>query len=300
MILSCPSKTFLLGEYVALNGGPTLLAATEPRFKLRIQQGHGENPFHADSPAGRLWNRDPELTRSLSAHFENPLHLGGLGASSAEFLLLHTALQVKSTLAWEAQLEPDLFEILKDYVDLSSNRGTKPSGADLVSQLRGRMTLFDKSRGTVLTRGWGFTDLSFLLFATGVKVPTHEHLANLGSWNDERLLLATEAGCAAWLKGDSHGFVEAVQAARAELRHLKFEVDFTGTLLDEILEDRAVLAAKGCGALGADVLMVLCRPADAEAVRTKVSMRLRYLAGDFDLAEGLQVIPLTLAPEAQA
>ena len=40
--LSVPSKSFFLGEYLALTGGRTLLAATLPRFELPLD-GRGEN-----------------------------------------------------------------------------------------------------------------------------------------------------------------------------------------------------------------------------------------------------------------
>ena len=35
-LLSAPGKTFLVGEYVALAGGPSIVLATEPRFELRV------------------------------------------------------------------------------------------------------------------------------------------------------------------------------------------------------------------------------------------------------------------------
>lgn len=39
--LSAPSKTFLVGEYAVLRGGPALLLNTSPRFRLRpCKLGH--------------------------------------------------------------------------------------------------------------------------------------------------------------------------------------------------------------------------------------------------------------------
>lgn len=43
MIFSVPSKTFLIGEYVALNKGPGVLIQTEPRFQLVFQKKNFEN-----------------------------------------------------------------------------------------------------------------------------------------------------------------------------------------------------------------------------------------------------------------
>ena len=60
--LSAPSKTFLVGEYLALSGGPSLVATTGQRFQLVLQKVNEENPLvnklnkagiHPESPAGR-------------------------------------------------------------------------------------------------------------------------------------------------------------------------------------------------------------------------------------------------------
>lgn len=299
MILSCPTKTFLLGEYLAMKGEPCLTASTGPRFVLSISRGPGASPFHPDSPAGRLWAKSSETTSGWSASFEAPVGVGGMGASSAEFLLLHTALQVRETLAWEAQLEPDLAELLREYAECSAGRGAPPSGADLVAQLKGQVTLFERERGRVESRGWGFSDLSFLLFSTGVKVPTHEHLATLKEWDSTALRLAVDVGVSAWLNRDSQGFLESVMATRGSLRALGFEAETTTSLLADITARPGVLAAKGCGALGADVIALFCRPSDKDSLRDAVSGKLRFLGSESDLAEGLQLVPQALRePEA--
>ena len=36
--ISCPAKTFILGEYAVLDGGPALVLNTAPRFVCRIQK----------------------------------------------------------------------------------------------------------------------------------------------------------------------------------------------------------------------------------------------------------------------
>ena len=291
MILSCPAKTFLLGEYVALDGGPCLLVGTHPRFELKIQNGSGENPFHAGSPAGKLWTKHSSQTKNWSAQFVNPLQVGGLGASSAEFLLLHTALNVQQTLAWEAQLEPDLSEILREYAETNTDSGAQPSGADIAVQLKGGVTLFEKARGKISRKSWGFDKLSFLLFSTGVKIPTHEHLRNLSNWERAPLLLAVEKGIQAFRDQDETSFIESIQQTQKTLKNLGFEADSTSSILKNLAGNPKVKAAKGCGALGADVILVICGREDKEELRQSLAGQLRFLASESDLSEGLQLIP---------
>ena len=84
-----PSKTFVLGEYSVLHGGPAILLASEPYFSLRLEEkNENKNPFHPLSPAGKLWELEP-LLKTKSYLFSDPHHgLGGFGASSAEFIAL--------------------------------------------------------------------------------------------------------------------------------------------------------------------------------------------------------------------
>lgn len=300
MLLSCPSKTFLLGEYLALKGEPCLLAGTEPRFDLRLRRGERTSPFHPDSPAGKLWARHFEETRDWSLEFTNPLKIGGLGASSAEFLLLWTALEMQKTLSWDAQLEPDVFAMLRTYSELCGETGVKPSGADVVAQLRGQVTLFEKNRGNIEMRGWGFDDLGFALFSTGAKVPTHEHLRSLGDWDETVLKSAVDEGIRSWQNREADGFVESVRRTRSALKALGFEAPGTTSLLENILENPRVLAAKGCGALGADVILVVFRRKDRAGVTDTIGAKLKYVASNEQLSEGVAVVPMTPGREVHA
>lgn len=285
MLFECSSKSFLLGEYLALRGGPCLLVATEPRFELHInKKGKGNNIFHPASPAGRLWDLHKELTKNWSASFNSPFG-AGVGASSAEFLLLHSAIQVNRTLSHEAQHEPDLMLILKDFSEMSE---VKASGADLVAQLKGGVTLFERNLGKIRQQPWGFQDLSFLFFSTGVKVPTHEHLASLGSWSDTALSEAVEKGVSGWLYSNPEAFASAVNATRRELQALGFEAPTTTAILAELQRDSRIVAAKGCGALGADTVLLLCKIEHRDELRESIGTRLKFLASELDISRGLE------------
>ena len=52
--LSCPSKTFLIGEYAVLDGGHGVVVSTGPRFKMKfheIEEGE-ESYIKGLSPQG--------------------------------------------------------------------------------------------------------------------------------------------------------------------------------------------------------------------------------------------------------
>src|SRR5690606_36381842 len=121
-----------------------------------------------------------------SLTFENP-DGGGFWASTAEFLLVHAFHQFKETLATEAQLDLDIKAALSDFRGLHADHSCPPSGADLVGQACGHMTVFERKTGRIQVFGWPFPHLSWMLFSTGNKVPSHEHLAGLGDQNVDDL-----------------------------------------------------------------------------------------------------------------
>ena len=289
MILTCPSKTFLLGEYLVLGGGPCLTLATEPRFELHIRQGNGESPFHLQSPAGKLWAKFAAVTKDWTAEFKNPSAQGGLGGSGAEFLLLYSAIKASQSVAAEAQLESDLSDLLQLYGELASQEGVQPSGADLVAQAKGGVTLFEKSQGRLETTSWGFADLGFILISTGQKVPTHEHLKTLGEWDASGLENVTRQALQAYRIKHEQNFVHAVRQIRITLQSLGFEAPTTTKILDEITKAPSIRAAKGCGALGADVICALVDTKDIERVSALLSRKYKIIATHQNLSEGLFV-----------
>ena len=51
--IKIPSKTFIIGEYLALQGTASMIMTTEPCFEFLPVQDGGEL-FHPESPAGML------------------------------------------------------------------------------------------------------------------------------------------------------------------------------------------------------------------------------------------------------
>lgn len=263
MKLSCGAKTFILGEYLVLKGHPALIAATRPRFELVANfQSTSASPFHPESPAGKLFEESRGILGPVALEFRHPTGRGGWGASSAEFLLLHCLVQIKRGLAPESHWAPDLSLLLEDYKKFASQGGVAPSGADVLAQASGLISRVDRGRGHISQTEWPFQEIGFLLASTGMKVPTHEHLRALGEWNESSLLEAVQKGLSAFADRYPEGFIEAVRQTRHELQSRGFEAPSTQKFLRPFEADPRVLAMKGCGALGADVVLFVCATSD--------------------------------------
>lgn len=263
--LSCPSKTFFLGEYLALFGGPALLINTTPRFGLHTIFNNkpeyiicrGINPH---SPAGKFFNDHRDLLRDYGFEFRDP-HIGhgGFGASSSQFLLFYVFVQwLKKSYLIDLKTI-DISELLKSYLHYAwDGTGIAPSGADLVAQLNGKITYFHKEKNILETLDWNFPNLEFLVIRTGNKIATHQHLRTFNeipiSRFEESVLLAKDA----FSQQDETKLITAIQQFADELARLNFIAEPTKAILTKMQADCPIVAAKGCGALGADVILAFC------------------------------------------
>lgn len=301
MRFSFPGKTFLVGEYLALSGGPSIVLCTEPRFELTVSTNEeaqkrasegslndsslAMSPFSAASPAGRLINENASRFQNTRIQFHDPhAGLGGLGASTAQYAGVWAYLNDAS------RIEPEHFDwasLLRDYRRAAwSGEGAPPSGADLVAQLTGGVCWFDGVGARARRLKWEFADLSFTLIRTGVKLATHEHLKAAQRIGDEAAtrsrdgILRESVGEAliAFDTGDSRRLIRSVEAVARGLESAGLCANSTLDILSCLRFDLGgsqggVLAAKGCGAMGADVILCLHAPADgariAEWVKAK-------------------------------
>lgn len=273
LIFSAPGKTFLAGEYLALDGGMTLLAMTEPRFELRVsavaRSGAGlrkagpgsgrRDGIPAGSPADRLIARHEEFFSRLDLAFHDPhAGQGGWGASTAQYLTLFALLSWRSATNDEAGRELDTKLLLDEYKkDAWNGEGRAPSGADLIGQMKGGFCFFEKQTGMISRTAWPFENLDGFLIRTGVKVPTHEHLKTLAELDTAPLAEAMVAVREAWNKADGDGFAEGLKSYNRVLQQKRLVTENTLSLLHDLLWMNGVKAAKGCGALGADVVFAL-------------------------------------------
>lgn len=251
--LSAPGKTFLVGEYLALAGGPSILLSTGPRFQLKASLRSEEDapmPFAPQSPAGRLIAHYPRDFQDYQFKFTDPHSgAGGLGASSAQWALLY-ALKFGVSSRWET--------ILDEYHRCAwGGAGAAPSGADVISQIHGGITWYDGREFRAKALEWSFPSVSFTLLRTGAKLATHEHLRANPSSPVEVLRTTVEDVYRSFVDVDEELLIASVNRYAAVLQESGRTSENTLRLLNKINREPWALAAKGCGAMGADVLLVL-------------------------------------------
>ena len=279
-----PGKTFLVGEYLAVVGGPSLLLATSPRFDAAFEREPGASGFHPESPAGRFWTAR-ELGRAWRGRWRDPYSgRGGLGASTAQFAC-----------AW-ALAEPDA---LRDWPRLLAayrqhawdGRGAPPSGADLQAQIEGGLCVVQD--GAPRRAPWPFPEIKLSLFRTGAKLATHAHLAQAAAaeWPIDRLRAICGEALAAVASADADRFARALQDYGDALARADLCADRTRRLLDDARSalGPALVAAKGCGAMGADVALLAHAPGASRAVAAWAERAgLEALGGSDDADDGLR------------
>ena len=246
-----PAKTFLLGEYVAMGGGPAIVLTTSPCFDVSLSKKPGCYGIHEDSPAGVFWSR--------AAHHEGLLWSdpyqgrGGMGASSAQFLgaYLADAHRQKKMLSSKTMLD--------EYMAVAwSGEGRRPSGYDVLAQASHGCVFIHQEDARYASYAWDFHDLAFILVHTGQKLATHDHLKHVQLPESmasltSLVLLARDA----FQRSDSGQLIDVVNAYQAELSRMHLVAPRTQEQLDRLAQEPHVLAMKGCGAMGADVLLLL-------------------------------------------
>lgn len=259
MTWSIPTKTFLLGEYAALAGYSAIILTSTPCFKLRLSHQTGLHGIHPESPAGKLWARYPRLSH-YGLHWEDPYQgLGGLGASSAQFIGVYRA---------NAYLEGqplDKDALLTVYQDITFDpKGIPPSGYDVLAQSAeqtdntARCVYLNQRTNTYLSYPWPFADIGYILVHTRKKLATHQHLQSLHALKDvEELGQIVDRAQTACDAQESKGFVQAIQDYHQALTKRAWVATHTLTYIQQLQSENDMLALKGCGALGADVILLL-------------------------------------------
>lgn len=296
--LSIPGKTFLAGEYLALVGGPAFILCTEPRFQLMVSQEPTEkSPFHPESPAGRLYSLNRQRLSSVTLKWKDPyLVKGGFGASSAQFGLLSGMLQLGEELWGESERFFDWHEMLSEYRQISAidkngiSSGPIPSGADLVGAVGGGITFFDRNRGHTQTFSWPFQELEFFLFHTQEKLATHEHLKNLKTFETQKFRDATDLILNGLQLVNSENFLEGLKNFRDELWAQGWSTEKSRKAVSAFEKLNSVRVAKGCGAMGSDVILVIGNKNGAREIKSLgQELDLVFIAGTAELSQGLQV-----------
>lgn len=267
-----PAKTFLVGEYVALQGGPSLILTTQPCFELTLldprsvhQETTSASVIHPDSPAGQWWQKCGYSFDQL-AWFDPYQGAGGVGASSAQFVSVYLASQAR-----ENMNDVDSRALLHAYLQCAwQGQGLPPSGHDVMAQQHSGCVYNENMN--IQCFSWCFSDLSFLLVRTGKKLATHHHLQTTSLPSDlQALVPIVHLAKESFLQNDSQMLIDAVNQYHQCLLARQLVAPATLEVLQQIQKIDHVLASKGCGALGADVLCLLIAKHHLDDVRTKLT-----------------------------
>lgn len=285
-ISEIPAKTFLAGEYLALQKKEGLIVLTKPGFKIQFESPV-ENSFrtsfkpfrtshkpleifHPDSPAGLFYKDHSDFFNNYKIQFSDPfkqIKKAGVGASTAQFLSLYRIKNPRFT-------DADLISTYLNYFSES----LRPSGLDLLAQNHQNLVLIEGLR--VHEFQWPFKDISFLIFFTGVKLNTHEHLSNLKNFQTlvlEKAFLKIKEGLN---KVQSSLFVEGLQVYHQELDRQGFLASHTQDLLAQIQDlkelksENNILASKGCGAMGSDTFVLIVPSQERDRCRDLILEKL--------------------------
>lgn len=302
--ISVPSKTFLIGEYAVLSGGPALVLLHEPVFDISIEVLGTKSgiDFHSESPAG-LYCRQKNLGLSQFSFVDPHGGRGGFGASSAQFLAAWLTAQSEAVggslvgvlnslierdpLGRVSMKEETVSRILRDYRSVLSGPA---SGADVLAQLLGYVSLIDQNRRLWESWSWVFEKYTFSIYRTGLKVQTHVHLNQLGAGESYQVLEKhSRAAIAAFYDLRGVAFAESLNQFRDELKRLGLEHSHTTVLVEKFRTADGVLAAKGCGAMGADVVLVMHERESTACQKIAQELGLELVASLNSLSEGLRV-----------
>lgn len=259
---SVPGKTFLVGEYAVLAGGPCLGLGTNPSFSI-VPNANGQS-FHPESPAGLYLHK--KSIENFAHDFINPYGVGGFGASTAEFIFSYYS---------NPHAIKKLPDVFKNYLELFTDRKEqKPSGADLITQLVGGICHIDLSTAvpTFEKLNWDFTDLDFLIYSTGLKVKTHEHLAELDRSLCVELVEPSHTVIEAFKTNDGPIFTKALSVWSNKLEQMGLTAKPVADLKQNLEQRIPGILVKPCGALGADVIVIICPKAQKKHVLEQIQL----------------------------
>ena len=266
MKYSIPAKTFVVGEYAALSGEGAIILTTSPDFSVSITEQNKLQNIHPAAPAAKFWRAQNINNHGLL--FADPYHgIGGLGASSAQFIGAYLAsCQLKKT-------NPDLEELLDAYWRYSwDGNGKRPSGYDIIAQQTAKKLLYIKNRNKeIKPLSWPLHDLSFLLIHTRKKLATHEHLQQNITPRIDNLAKVVQKAKKAFIGANRQLIVSAINDYQQELADNALIAPHTQEILNHLKQQhQEILAAKGCGAMGADVILIVVATCNLQKMEQKL------------------------------
>ena len=291
LTLSAPAKTFLVGEYAVLAGGPALMLSTAPRFQLRVTRGEtAVIGIPTGSPAARWLDARRPLLEDFALEFIDPYEgAGGLGASGAQFLMVHVLTTFLQSAFARTIDGPDLSALWSDYRALAAGGG---SGADVLAQATGGVAEVDLTLTTARARPWPYPELGWTLVRTHRRVATHEHVATLAADTPSLFVRPAQECVEAFGAAPAEVFVSKLKVFTETIAEYGLRAETTANLIERLASEPWCLLAKGCGALGAEVILILHPSTERERERVREHLRrqsLHTIATDRDMTHGLEI-----------
>lgn len=306
--LNFPSKTFLSGEYLALLDGPAILLNTLPRFEnqflLDAEKEYYSNPIEdEENPLHKYWNDNEDFLLDFEYDFLDPYQgAGGFGASSAQWAAFYAFVnQYHQSLGYffdKTRNENDFvknldFKFIEQFLNTYrsySKAKFPPSGYDVISQWVGKVTYIDIQNKIIKRFDWPFNDISFVLIKSPEKVATHKHLEDLSQVPEAQLRDCVGKVLKGFETKSEKLLIDGIQQNYEILKSAGLMAPQSVKAVDELIKNEYVLAAKGCGALGADVYCVLVRTKNLTPFANFcTSQNLNLIASEADLSYGLEV-----------
>lgn len=282
--ISCPAKTFVLGEYAVLDGGSAVLVNTSPRFVFNIGLSSKAFSFPEMSPADQWMQTHLKDFKNVSMNWSNPYgDKGGLGFSATQFI----AVYVYSLALKNKRIEDvDPKQLWQAYRDLPCD-GVKPSGADIISQWIGGVCVFEQNPLSFQSVTLPFSDLEFKIFRAGSSLKTHQHLKTLKLPSVKDLKEVAANGVSAVESRDEALFLKSINEYRKLLKDKKLVNDKTIEMLEELDKIQEVSALKGCGAMGADMVIIFYNKEHHDIIKEKTA-HLPLVASTEELTYGVE------------
>mgnify|MGYP001219726097 CR=1 FL=1 len=273
-ILRAPSKTFFLGEYAVLSHGHAIVMATKPYFTLEFKQDQTSCPLKGPI-------NDFAIEHDLKGwHWHDPHEqLGGLGASSAVFAmaLYHQQSQTQNDLN-----NIELFESFKRY---HQNQTPVPSGADLLCQLHGGLTLINCPDATA--HAWPFKSLAWSIYRTGLTSQTHKVLQYPSSSASMAMNQIVLEGKKAIKESNEQLMLQTISAYHDAMQNNQCYDHQLKPVFSYLNEAPEILSFKGCGALGIDTFLVLYDQNHTHNVHQHLDSHFSRIAHTPDIAHGI-------------
>jgi len=258
--IKIPSKTFLAGEYNVLFGGQAIILCTKPYFHISLEpktNAKQSSSFHPKSPAAKYLLDNKEIFDGHIVTVHDPHNKkGGFGASGAHFLGVFLLNQLLKDSEFDIN-KVDQKKLLDTFWNYYPDGQTKPSGADIIAQLNGFISCFSTKDCNVEKLAWNFKDIGFYVFPTYNKVDTHSHVSNISIDYDNSINQTVINISKAIKDSNSSNLIKYLNEFKEYQINKGLVAKESFDMLKTLDAAPGVLFSKGCGALGADVILVI-------------------------------------------